>query len=182
MSTKTVAKTIVDHSTGELRTLDIPENEVTEYLRSVGINPATVSWELPPAIFLNAIEGAMLALRFHDVAMAEVSEFGPSPVISFEALAGYAVMSKSGGVDVVPGEVYSMHLFSQTLHDRFIELAPEFGELVVVRYCGTRASGRRQDKDGNPTDYHAFVVVCPNRPIVSTTLGWDSLSLKGGKK
>ena len=173
------SKTLVDTTTGELRTLDIPANDVTEFLVTQGINPADIAWELPPAIFLNEVEGAMLAFRFRDVTIAEVSEYGPSPVISFRAEAGYAVASKSGPVDIIPGEEYSMHLFAQTLHDRFIELAPEFNELVVVRYCGTRASGQRTDKDGAAVEYGAYVVVCPARPEIKQTTSWSELRLKG---
>ena len=171
-------KTLVVKSTGELRTLDIPENDVTGYLASVGINPADIAWQSPPAIFLNEVEGAMLALRFHDVTMAEVSDYGPSPVISFRAEAGFEVWSKSGPVEIIPGEEYSMHLFATTLHDQIIELAPNFNELVVIRYCGTRTSGKRTDKDGNAVEYGAYVVVCPERATIKASLSWGDIKTK----
>ena len=170
---------VVDTSTGEVSTIDV--NEVEQFLAAHGYAATIESLFDAPAVYLNEVEGAMLAGRFVSVELIELDpskQYGASPKVTFVAEAGHLVASRAGAVDLIPGQKYSMFLFSTILADAFVTAAPQVGELFAIRYSGVRASGSRIDTHGDPVEYHHHAVVWPDRPDVATSTSWADIPLK----
>lgn len=136
----------------------------------------------PPGVFLAAEESELVGKVVYVGLVSEdhpsVKEFKRRAVIiEFEAIRGRGITSKSGDVDLIPGETYSLWLTSQTLHDSFVELAPDTGEVFAVRHFGRKIHKTRLDpKTNEPLEYSVFHAICPMRPkAVRESLAWNNV-------
>lgn len=139
----------------------------------------------PPGIFLPT-EGAEIVGTFVRASLTPedyptVADYGRCVIVEFEAIRGTGVESRGGQVEIFPGEVYSLWLTSQTLHDGFIEANPTPGEMFAVKNFGTKVSRNRKDaKGGEPVEYALYRVAMPERPkVAKESLSFADIALKG---
>lgn len=88
------------------------------------------------------------------------TEYGTYPVVYF-------------AVDDVDGLI-AVHAFHTTLKDGFKTLSPSRGEFVSVTYAGMKESNKREDKNGDPVEYHHYAVYRPDETVEESSMDWDS--------
>lgn len=69
----------------------------------------------------------------------------------------------------------AVHAFHTTLKDGLKELAPQRGSFISITYAGTKESNKRKDAQGEPVEYHHYVVVDPDATVEESTLDWDDV-------
>jgi hypothetical protein len=89
-------------------------------------------------------------LEGHLVAVVKrTSEYGTYPVLVID--------------DGVNESFHAFHAFHSISRDKLKTLKPARGEKITIAYAGQQASRTRKDKDGEPVEYHSYIIYCPDR-------------------
>lgn len=107
------------------------------------------------------------------------NEYGTPWIVVFQGSVS-AVMTPGVNTADEPmedGVEYGFWLIHSTALSQFKDAQPEPGERFACLYRGLRKSKTRRDRQGNPVEYHAYSVICPDRqvPGVTAEISWDTL-------